>query len=106
MFMWYLGGRIGHRATHLASSAVSSEELGDKTSNWEESGGGDSEKGRNQPQGGDLEFEEDKDERYGYGNEDEEEEEGEDEDEVMEEIWDDKDDKNKIDPLDNEYGEL
>ena len=77
MFMWYLGGRIGHRATHLASSAVSSEELGDKTSNWEESGGGDSEKGRNQPQGGDLEFEEDKDERYGYGNEDEEEEEGE-----------------------------
>ena len=40
MFMWYLGGGIGHRATHQASPAVSSEELVDKTVDWEESDGG------------------------------------------------------------------
>jgi len=129
--MRYLGGGIGHRATHQASPAVSSDKLVNETADQEESDGGDLEKGGNGSQDGDLEYEgvggdieiekeEDKgeegeegeddedneDKRYDYGYEDEEEDEGEEGDEVMEEVGDDKDDENEIDPLDDEYGEL
>ena len=117
MFMLgYLGGGIGHRATHQAAPAVSSEELVDETVDREESDGANLE-GGNGFQDGDVGFdgveidpeieeeenqgeedeedEEDEDERYDYGyvDEDEDEDEG---DEVMEEIGDGKDDENEI----------
>ena len=124
--MWYLGGGIGHRVTHQAAPAASSEELIDETFDQEESDGGNLE-GGNGSQDGDVEFEgveidaeieeeenqgeedkedeEDEDERYNYGYvaEDKDEDEG---DEVMEEIGDSKDDENEIDPLDDEYNEM
>ena len=99
MFMRYSGGGIGHRATHQAAPAVSSEELVDETVDREESDGANLEGGHGS-QDGDVGFEgveidaeieeeenqgeeveedeEDEDERYDYGyvDEDKDEDEG------------------------------
>ena len=120
MFMWYLGGGIGHKVSHQASPTIPSGELvkdsvdqEENSDDWEEIGGDPQPDGLTAEEeelvvhGGEEEEEEEDndDEKYDYGYEEEESERGdEEEDEVMKEIWSEGDDDD-MDPLD-EYGEL